>query len=142
MAAEDDVRGTSERFYRALDAMANGDASGFDDVWSHSDDVTAMHPIGGRDDGWQAVSGSFGGVASLASSGTVKLADRKVVTGEDLAYETGTERGEVTVAGERILIEQRVTNVYRLEDGGWHLVHHHADLSPAMVALLQRLQAA
>ncbi len=51
MAAEDDVRKTSERFSGALDAMANGDGSRCDDVWSHSDDVTAMRPIGGRHSG-------------------------------------------------------------------------------------------
>ena len=62
--------------------------------------------------------------------------------GTDLAYELGTERGQATLAGERITIEQRVTNVYRREGGEWKLVHHHTDISPAMLELLSRLQAA
>ena len=62
--------------------------------------------------------------------------------GEDLAYELGTEHGQATLAGEQITIEQRVTNVYRREGGEWKIVHHHTDLSPAMLALLERLQAA
>jgi ketosteroid isomerase-like protein len=48
----------------------------------------------------------------------------------------------VTVAGERVAIEQRVTNVYRREGGEWRIVHHHTDVSPAMVEILSRLQAA
>jgi ketosteroid isomerase-like protein len=54
----------------------------------------------------------------------------------------GVEKGQATLAGEQIAIEQRVTNVYRREAGEWKLVHHHTDLSPAMLALLARLKAA
>jgi ketosteroid isomerase-like protein len=50
------------------------------------------------------------------------------------------EEGEATLAGERIQIEQRVTNIYRREGGEWKLVHHHTDASPAMNDLLSRLQ--
>jgi ketosteroid isomerase-like protein len=40
-----------------------------------------------------------------------------------------------------VRIEQRVTNVYRRESGAWKIVHHHADLSPAMIDVLSRLSA-
>ncbi|HTX70324.1 MAG TPA: nuclear transport factor 2 family protein, partial [Thermoleophilia bacterium] len=63
-------------------------------------------------------------------------------SGADLAYETGIERGMVKVAGETVTIDQRVTNVYRREPDGWKIVHHHTDLSPAMLGILERLQAA
>ena len=46
------------------------------------------------------------------------------------------------LAGEQLTIEQRVTNVYRREGAEWKLVHHHTDISPAMLELLSRLQAA
>src|SRR6266705_2213174 len=59
----------------------------------------------------------------------------------DMAYEVGVERGHGTMAGEQVAIEQRVTNVYHREDGAWKVVHHHTDLSPAMMELLARLQA-
>lgn len=32
--------------------MANGDARPLSDIWSHGAAVTAMHPIGGRQVGW------------------------------------------------------------------------------------------
>jgi ketosteroid isomerase-like protein len=101
-----------------------------------------MHPIGGEEVGWTAVRQSFEQVAGLASSGHVEIADQRIQTGEDLAYELGTERGQFRLAGESIAIEQRVTNIYRREADGWKIVHHHTDLSPAMLGVLERLQAA
>jgi len=142
MAAEEEVRTASARFYAALNSMMTGDAAPLADVWSHGADVSTMHPIGGREAGWDQVRGSFEGVAGLASAGHAELRDQSIHLGEDLAYELGTEHGQATLAGEQITIEQRVTNVYRREGGEWKIVHHHTDLSPAMLALLERLQAA
>ena len=62
--------------------------------------------------------------------------------GEDPACELGIQQGQITPAGEQIAIEHRVANVYRREAGEWKIVHHHTDLSPAMLAILSRLQAA
>jgi hypothetical protein len=50
VTVEDDVRAAADQFYNALEAMANGDASTMADIWSHEDDVTTMHPIGGREE--------------------------------------------------------------------------------------------
>jgi ketosteroid isomerase-like protein len=141
VSAEDEVRAASERFYRALNAMANGDASAMDAVWSHGGSVTAMHPIGGREVGWDQVRPVWGQVASVASGGQIDLADQLVSVAQDMAYEVGIERGHAIMAGEDIAIEHRVTNVYRHEGGTWNMIHHHTDLSPAMVDLLARLQA-
>lgn len=142
MSTEDEVRGASARFYSALNRMTTGDAGGLADIWSHNDTVTTMHPIGGKQVGWNAVRESFEQVAGLASSGHVEIADQVIHAGEEYAYETGIERGQFSLAGETISIEQRVTNVYRREPDGWKIVHHHTDLSPAMLGVLERLQAA
>lgn len=142
MTAESDVRKASERFYAALNRMVKGDMSGMAEAWSHAAGVTTMHPIGGREVGWDAVRESFAQVSGLASDGKVTLADQRLEVVGDLAYEVGVERGQAVLAGEKVLIEQRVTNVYRREAGGWKIVHHHTDLSPAMLELLKRLQSA
>jgi hypothetical protein len=52
MATENDVRAASEKFYSALNRMLNGDAGPLGDIWSHSGTVATMHPIGGREAGW------------------------------------------------------------------------------------------
>ncbi len=139
MATEDDVRQASDRFYAALTRMLNGDAGPMMDVWSHSSDVTTMHPIGEREVGWEQVEGPWRQVASMCTGGQVAIKDQLIRVGGDLAYEVGTESGEGTLAGQKISFGQRVTNVYRREDGEWKVVHHHTDKSPAMEELVSRL---
>ena len=78
MAAADEVRQASERFYAALNRMANGDASAMSAAWAHGGEVTAMHPIGERSEGWEQVRSSFDQVASLASGGQVRLRDQLI----------------------------------------------------------------
>jgi ketosteroid isomerase-like protein len=141
MAAEDEVRQASERFYAALTGMVNGDPGPMMAAWGHSGDVTAMHPIGERNEGWEQVRSTFEQVGALASDGQVRLRDQLIRVGGDLAYEVGVEEGEATLAGERVSFRHRVTNIYRREGRAWKIVHHHTDISPAMNDLLRRLQA-
>jgi ketosteroid isomerase-like protein len=141
MAAEAEVRKASEQFYAALNRMISGDAGSLADIWSHSATVTTMHPIGGRQVGWDQVRGSWEQVAKLASGGQVKLVDQIVNVVGDVAYELGIERGKAKLAEQEVTFEDRVTNVYRRESGTWKIVHHHTDISSAMVEILKRLQA-
>jgi ketosteroid isomerase-like protein len=141
MSTEDEVRKASEQFYAALNRMLNGNAAPLADIWSHSAAVTTMHPIGGREVGWDKVREAWEQVAQLASGGQTKLDDQIMQVAGDVAYELGTERGQVRLAGQQVAIEHRVTNIYRREAGGWKVVHHHTDVSPAMLDILSRLQA-
>jgi ketosteroid isomerase-like protein len=142
MSTEDEVRMASEHFYAALNRMLVGDAAPLIDIWSHSATVTTMHPIGGRQVGWDEVRESWEQTAGLASGGQVELADQIVQVAGDVAYELGVERGQATLAGQQVSFEQRVTNIYRREAGGWKIVHHHTDVSPVMLDLLSHLQVA
>lgn len=139
MAAEDEVRQASERFYAALNRMANGDASPMSMVWAHGGDVSTLHPIGQREVGWEQVRPTWEQVASLCSEGQIRLHDRLLRVGTDLAYEVAVEKGEITMAGEQVAFNGRVTNIYRREGGEWKIVHHHSDPSPAANDLLSRL---
>ena len=78
MSAEDEVRDASNKFYAALNRMANGDAGPLAGIWSHSATVTTMHPIGGREVGWDQVRKSWEQVAELTSEGQVKLGDQVI----------------------------------------------------------------
>jgi ketosteroid isomerase-like protein len=141
MSAEDDVRKASQQFYAALNRMVNGNADSMADIWAHSGTVTAMHPIGGRDVGWQAVRDSFAKVAQISSNAEVALKDPLVRVAGDMAYEIGIEQGHLKLGGHRANIEHRVTNVYQRVGGDWKIVHHHTDTSAAMLEILGRLQA-
>jgi ketosteroid isomerase-like protein len=140
MSAEGDVRKASEKFYAALNRMGNGEKGTMSDAWSHGPAVTAMHPIGGRTTGWDAVRDSFDQVAGMAADVRIGLKDQFIEVYGDMAYELGVEHGELKMAGHHVTIEHRVTNIYKHEGGGWKLIHHHTDISPGMLDVLSRLQ--
>lgn len=139
--AENDVRAASDRFYSALEAMANGDASSMAEIWSHEDDVTTMHPIGGREEGWEAVNGSWEGVAAASRDGAVTRTDQLVRVMGDSAYELCTESVSMTFAEDPVSVECRATNVYRREKGEWKIIHHHADLDSEFAATVANMGA-
>jgi ketosteroid isomerase-like protein len=139
MTAETEVRAASEGFYSALNRMANGDAGPMGDIWSHSAGVTTMHPIGGRETGWEKVRNSWEQVAQLSSKGQVTLSDQFIQIAGDVAYELGVEHVEMTLGGHPVADEWRVTNIYRREAGAWKIVHHHTDAARSMVDVVSRL---
>jgi ketosteroid isomerase-like protein len=59
---------------------------------------------------------------------------------DDVAYTLGNEHGQATLGDETLTIDWRATNIYRREAEGWKIVHHHTDVSPALVETLGRLE--
>ena len=142
MSTEDEVRNASNQFYAALNKMVNGSSQSLSDIWSHSSAVTTMHPIGGRQVGWKDVWTTWDQTAQVASEGQVKLRDQSIRVVGDMAYEIGVENAGFRIAGQKVTDQVRVTNIYQKEGGTWKIVHHHSDLSPAMVEVLHKLQNA
>ncbi|MGA7105415.1 MAG: nuclear transport factor 2 family protein [Candidatus Deferrimicrobiaceae bacterium] len=140
MSTEDAVRKASRQFYAGLNRMVNGDAAPLADIWSHGKSVTARHPFGGRQVGWDAVRVSFEQVAQMASDGKVELKDQIIHVVGDVACEAGVEHGRLKLAGHQVTIEHRVTNIYQREAGAWKITHHHTDTSPEMLEVIGRLQ--
>jgi ketosteroid isomerase-like protein len=138
MSAEEEVRHASKQFYTALNRMANGDAGPMTSTWSHGPGVTALHPIDGRETGWEAVKASFERFAQIATDGNIDLKDQLIRVEGDVAYELGVEQGECKLGGHPVDIKHRVTNIYRREGGGWRMIHHHSDTSPAMLHVLAK----
>ncbi|MBJ3761427.1 nuclear transport factor 2 family protein [Maribius pontilimi] len=139
--ASDEVKAVSDAFYGALNEMLQGTpiSERVASLWLDAPDVTAQHPLGGRDTGLATLVGAFDGVASMASGGTLTLEDQAIAVFGDTAVETGVETGTATLSGEEIPLGYRVTNVYTLTDDGWRMVHHHTDLSPPLIDLMARL---
>jgi ketosteroid isomerase-like protein len=140
MSTVDEVREASKKFYAGLNRMANGESNTFAATWSQNGTATAMHPIGGREVGWKAIEESFNKVAGVASDGKVELKDQLIYDLGNAAYEVGVEKAQFKIAGQEIKSEHRVTNIYKKDGGTWKMVHHHTDLSPAMIEVLQKLQ--
>jgi ketosteroid isomerase-like protein len=142
MSEEDKVREASRRFYAAMNSALVQKNVPWADLWVHDSTVTAMHPMGGRQVGWEQVRQSFEQTAGLAGGGEVALRDQIIQVVGDMAYETGTEQGQALIAGEEIRFGGRVTNIYRRIRGEWKMVHHHADVNAEMLDMLNRLQPA
>ncbi|WP_187430943.1 hypothetical protein ROLI_033320 [Roseobacter fucihabitans] len=140
--ADDGVEAVSDAFYDLLNEMMAGTpvADRLAPLWLDAEGVTAMHPIGGRDTGLEGLLPPYDGVASLATGGDIRLDDQTIAVFGDTAIETGWERGRVILAGEEIVLEYRVTNVYVRTQDGWRMVHHHTDLSEPIIDLLARLE--
>jgi hypothetical protein len=111
MSAEDDVRKASEEFYAALNRTGNGEKGAMSEIWSHGHAVTAMHPIGGRTTGWEAVRDSFDQVAGMAADAKSGLKDQFIQVHGDMAYELKVEHGEFKMAGHRVGLDHRVTSI-------------------------------
>ncbi len=89
--------------------MLNGDAAPMRDIWSHGDDVSTMHPLGGRELGWESVWASREGAAQAFSSGSVSLTDLEVRSLGDVAYTHGVEHVEASAGDQMVQSEFRVT---------------------------------
>jgi len=100
-----------------------------------------MHPIGGRELGRDQVLAVWEQAGPAVSDGRVTVDGLVVIAlSDDVAYTLGTEQFEGKAGGEMFRGEWRATNIYRREDGGWKIVHHHSDASPELMELLARLQ--
>lgn len=139
MSAQTEVKAASDKFYAALNTMLNGDTGPLDGIWSHGPTVSTMHPIGGREVGWEQVKDSWDQVAKVCGGGSVKLTDQLLHVLGDMAYELGVEAGSLKIAGQQVSFEGRVTNVYQRTGDAWKLVHHHTDISKPMLDAIRAL---
>ena len=138
MAVEDEIRQASEHFYAALNREINGDPGPMMEVWSHGSEVSTMHPLGGINVGWEDVRAGWEQAAQAISDGQVSLEDLVVLPlADDVAYTLGIEHGQAKLGEETVGIDWRVTNIYRREEGEWKVVHHHTDVSPALVEVFK-----
>ena len=129
-APEEGVRRAIARLHDAMNRVVSGDVSGMKALCSHRDDVTGFYGWGAYEKGWPAVSRRWDWAGEQFRGGgpvTYEMLTT-VVTGE-LAYTTEIETIRVRLDGLDRPMEwsNRVTHVFRLEDGEWRLVHRHAN---------------
>ncbi len=128
------VRAASDAFYAALNTMFTGDVAPMQAVWSHEGDVSQLGPFGGRINGWDAVGKEWVHTASLKLGGKVVAENVQVVAGVCMGYTVTEEVGQnMSAEGKPVEVRFRATNVFRKEKGGWKMIHHHTDISQALV---------
>ena len=109
--------------------FAGGDVAGIKRLYSHREDVTVFGGFGGFERGWAEVGPRLEWAASQFSGGTYGQEDLSTAVGTDVACLVSLERWSYTNPHDRTatLLELRVTQLFRHEDGEWRLVHRHPD---------------
>jgi ketosteroid isomerase-like protein len=117
------------RLHAALADVANGDVSAIKALYSHSDEATSFYGWGGYEKGWDAVSRRWDWAGQQFKGGTVSHQTVTTVVSADLAVATEIETFKVKMAGmdQPTQWTNRVTHVFRLENGEWRLLHRHAN---------------
>jgi len=133
---EQQLRQASGNFYAALRRTVAGDAAAMDEIWSHDPSVVAMHPLGGKAEGWHQVRGSWAGLAQMRQTVDIDLDDATFVIFGNIGFVTGVEKGDLNVGGGHLDYSARVTNVFCDENGAPKMVLHHVDSSPALAQLV------
>ena len=132
------------RLHAAMAKVAEGDTSAIKALYSHRDDVTSFYGWGGYERGWAAVERRWDWAGRYFRGGTVHHENVTTVAGADLAYTTDIETFDVLVDGmdRPTRWSNRVTHVFRLEEGVWRLVHRHANRLEEQYAPSTRLRPA
>ncbi|WP_033289851.1 nuclear transport factor 2 family protein [Amycolatopsis jejuensis] len=108
-------------------AIHNGDSAPRRAIWSRGEPVTVFGA-------WQTVAGQEG-IDRLFKDLAARFSgcesyeqelDAAEVSG-DVAYTVSYEHSRVSVDGQLRQYTLRVTQIYRLEDGEWKVVHRHGD---------------
>ena len=129
------------RLHTAMAKVADGDISDIKALYAHTDDATSFYGWGGYEKGWQAVSKRWDWAGQQFKGGSVSYENVTTVVSSELAYTTDIETFEARMEG----MEQptrwanRVTHIFRLEDGEWRLVHRHANRLEGQYAPSTRL---
>jgi ketosteroid isomerase-like protein len=123
------LREAIKELHAAVNRAAGGDARRIQQLYSHRDDATAFYGWGGYERGWDAVRRRWEWAASQFAGGTVGYENLTTVVTPELAYTTDVETFRVRITGMDGPVEwsNRVTHIFRLEDGAWRLVHRHAN---------------
>lgn len=121
------LRQAHEAFYLALGEIFRGNTAPMADLWSRTDNVTYMSPLGDLLVGWPAIAGSWAEQAATITGGPMRPEENRFVESDGLGVVVGFERGTIEIAGETYAVNIRATSTYQCERGDWKMIGHHTD---------------
>ena len=130
MSVVEDVDELIERYQMGLGEFMKGNPEPVKELFSHREDVTLANPLGPPAHGWDEVSATIDHAASHFSDGElvgVEIIEKHVTP--EYAYTVWLEHAEGKIGAIEDIAPStlRVTMIYRPEEGGWKVVHRHAD---------------
>jgi len=118
-----DAAAAEAAFYEAFGRL---DLEQMNSVWATSDDISCVHPGGGLLQGNTAVMASWAGIFRGSETPQVSHRVLQVSGDEQIAIHLVEEQVSSPEANRQATII--ATNVYRLLDGEWRMMLHHASL--------------
>ena len=122
--------GAIAALHAAMAEVANGDVTAIKALYSHAADATSFYGWGGWEKGWDAVSKRWDWAGEQFKGGTVSYQPVTRVTADTLFYVTDIETFRMTAMdglGKPTQWSNRVTHIFRLEEGAWRLIHRHGN---------------
>ena len=116
--------------HAAMAKVANGDVAAIKALYSHGADATSFYGWGGWEHGWEAVSTRWDWAGQQFKGGTVSYRPITRVVADTLFYTTDIETFEMKDMdglGQPTRWSNRVTHIFRLEEGRWRLIHRHGN---------------
>ena len=111
-------------------AFERGDAEAMLSVWAEDDAVVCVHPGGECLQGREAVAESWRGMLAAQQGQGLRVELEEVHAAQEGQLGIRTVRERI-FAGGRLAGVALATNVYRLEEGGWRMLMHHASPDPS-----------
>jgi ketosteroid isomerase-like protein len=133
-----DLNSVIEGYNQALSDFMKGDAEPCASYFSEREDVTLANPLGTPQRGPAAVRRTMlAAPANFAEGGAFRFEDATLTFEEVSRFATTdpgyvvrfeTSSGRLAGRDDTVVIELRVTMIFRREDdGAWKVVHRHAD---------------
>jgi ketosteroid isomerase-like protein len=127
---ENSVQEAVARLHAAMAKVANGDVSEIKRLYSHTREATSFYGWGGYEKGEEAVSRRWDWAGQQFKGGNVRHENITTVISSEMFYTTDIETFENQhVAGVDGLTgwSNRVTHIFKREQGEWRLFHRHAN---------------
>lgn len=125
--AAHDFEGFLEQRRQVASAYVRGDSAPLLQIATRVDPATFFSPKGDTSQGASALRERYARDAkTMGTEGTTELEVLQSESNGNLAFWSGLQHAEVG-SGDKSKMTLRVTEVFRFEDGGFKLVHRHAD---------------
>jgi len=110
-------------------AYVNGDAAPLGEITTNLNPATFFSPGGDYKQGSVQVYSTYESDAKKFASGKTNFEILQMGASDNIAYWVGFQRATVFLEGntQGVPFNLRITEIFRLEDNEWKLVHRHAD---------------
>ncbi len=112
-------------------AFVNGDLAPYDSIATRVSPATFFGPRGGYRNGLAEVTSGYESDAAsfVPPDGESSLEILHMAASDGIAYWVGLQRATVRMRGnaDAVSMTLRVTEIFRLEDDEWKIIHRHVD---------------